>query len=181
MTIMTNSPKTTFIHIPKTAGTSISQWLLARGGRWQFQNTPGGKHAPISLIREVHPGDLGFTFVSIRNPWDRLVSGYFFYRQRRKLQDLTFQQFVLSEDWHQLNRPQAEYFEPKDVQAIIRFENLHEDFEQIKHVFKAKKSLGKHNPSSHNNYKSYYTNNEMIERVAKRHAADIQRFGYKFE
>lgn len=184
MTIMTKNPKTTFIHIPKTAGTSISRWLLTQGkGQWKFQNTHGGKHAPISLIRKLYPGDLGFTFVSIRNPWDRLVSGYYYYRKRRKLQDLTFEQFVLRRDWHSLNKAQSEYFESKDVQTIIRLENIHEDFKPIQDLFnRSHKPLPRENRSTRDNdYRQYYINNEMIETVARRHAADIQRFGYKFE
>lgn len=184
MTIMTNKPKTTFIHIPKTGGTSISQWLITQAnGKWMFEKTHGGKHATISLIRKLHPHDLGYTFVSIRNPWDRLVSGYHYYRKRKKLQDVTFEQFIHRKDWHSLNKAQAEYFELKDVQAIIRVENMNEDFKQVQEFLNRRnRSLTRENRSTRDNdYRQYYINNEMIETVARRHAADIQRFGYKFE
>src|SRR5262249_33764757 len=62
-----------FIHIPKTAGNSFSQTLFGRDSR----------HIPYIEDEKAKPKkfrhDFKFTFV--RNPWDRLVSTYFFLKK----------------------------------------------------------------------------------------------------
>lgn len=181
MTIQTINPKATFIHIPKNAGTSISQWLIIQaGGRWVYQNHYGGKHFTLNQIRKVDKNDLGITFACVRNPWDRLVSGFFYYRKQRKFKDRTFEEFIRGRNWHQLSKPQSDYFQPNEIDHVLRFENLHHDFKIIQQIFKCDKPITKRNGSNHKSYKDYYTD-ELIEIVAQRHKADIIRFGYKFE
>jgi|TARA_B110000902_G_scaffold202498_1_gene230016 hypothetical protein len=74
--------KSTFIHIPKNAGSSISKWLRKNT---TCQTTKRKQHA---LINDVIDGehslgkktinDLGWTFCVVRNPWDWIVSFYTF-------------------------------------------------------------------------------------------------------
>lgn len=63
-----------FVHIPKTAGVSVSQSL--------FGNLAGG-HDSIATYRLVFPYrefSAYFKFAFVRNPWDRLLSAYNFLR-----------------------------------------------------------------------------------------------------
>ena len=186
MTVMIEDPNTTFIHIPKTAGTAISRWLIHHAnGQWQFKDTHGGKHAPLDMIKKLRPeANLGFVFVSIRNPWDRMVSGYHYYKKQRKLKEFpSFEKFLFQEEWHQLNKPQAHYFKSQEVDCVIRYENLVEDFRQIQQRFgKNKKPLQRSNRSDRTpDYRTYYTSSAMIDIVAKRHQKDLRRFKYTFE
>ncbi len=63
-----------FVHIPKTAGTSV---LAALGAASVFDT-----HAPARTYRDCYPAlfDRAYTFAFIRNPWDRFASAFHFMR-----------------------------------------------------------------------------------------------------
>ena len=179
MTIITNKPKVTFIHIPKNAGTSISQWLVTREkGKWSFENHHGGKHWTLDQMRRVATEDLGITFCCVRNPWDRLVSAFHYYKKQKKFNNRTFPEFIKGKDWHQVSKPQTAYFDEQTI--ILRYENLKEDFQQIQKLYGNHLGLPRSNRSVHGTFQKYYTD-ELVDIVAQRHKSDIERFGYKFE
>jgi len=179
MTIRTTKPNATFIHIPKNAGTSISHWMINKvEGKWAYENHYGGKHWTLEQIKEVTDSDLGFTFCCVRNPWERLVSGFFYYKKQKKFNDRTFDEFIRQSNWHTLTKPQTAYFD--DSTKILRFENLEEDFSAIQKFFNHESGLPKANKSQHDSYQKYYTD-ELAEIVAQRHKPDIEMFGYKFD
>ena len=68
-----NRHRCIFIHIPKTAGSSIVEMLF---------NEPS-RHIPYFVYRDANPEKFRqfFKFAFVRNPWDRLVSTYFFLRE----------------------------------------------------------------------------------------------------
>ena len=67
--------KTIFIHIPKNAGTAIETLF----GNSSFKIQPP-KHANIHEIKKTFPEiyDSYSTFTIIRNPYDKMVSWYFY-------------------------------------------------------------------------------------------------------
>jgi hypothetical protein len=79
MTVLIKNPNAVFIHVPKNAGTSVSTWL-----RRHLDNskTVKRKHDSYSEIQRKYGNDLGFSFAIVRNPWDRVVSSYFYNKKR---------------------------------------------------------------------------------------------------
>jgi hypothetical protein len=58
-----------FIHIQKTAGTSITRYLCEKPG-WTFIQPPHLLRRQVFFPDDLRP----FTFSVVRNPWERLVS-----------------------------------------------------------------------------------------------------------
>jgi len=164
-----------FVENPKTACTSIRMLLEEKGGKqhgmkhWNlrdFQSTPRRK----------------FRFVFVRNPWDRMVSGFYFQTGGK----MDFKKWVLGVPWVVAagidfkRTPQA--FWAYQCNTILRFENLHEhlgvilprvgiDEWELKHTHKSK---------GRTDYKDYY-DDETREVVADRFRTDITEFGYRFD
>ena len=68
-----NQYKCIFIHIPKAAGTAVTQALFG----------PVSRHVPYFEYEKANPRKFKryFKFAFVRNPWDRLVSTYFFLKR----------------------------------------------------------------------------------------------------
>ncbi|WP_369427802.1 sulfotransferase family 2 domain-containing protein [Porticoccus litoralis] len=64
--------KAIFVHIPKTAGSSIYDLF--------FDGAKGLGHMPYAWYESIAPGYCSkyFSFSFVRNPWDRVVSAYHF-------------------------------------------------------------------------------------------------------
>jgi hypothetical protein len=85
--------RTIFVHVPKCAGSSITAALreldpdlafvgLAPPDVLAATNRRWLHHLPASYLREVLPPDVWasyFKFGFVRNPYDRVVSGFFYY------------------------------------------------------------------------------------------------------
>ena len=73
----------TFVHVPKTAGTSFTRWVVNN----EIPHENMAMHATAERVRQMWT-DPGLVFAFVRNPYDRLVS-YFNYvgqQSQRKLQ-----------------------------------------------------------------------------------------------
>lgn len=82
----------TYLHIPKTAGHSISTWLDNN-----FTNNKQLlKHPPMSVVRNMF--DVTYSFTTVRNPWARLVSLYAFTKQIATEEIKTDHNFPLFDD-----------------------------------------------------------------------------------
>lgn len=183
-----------FIHIPKTAGTSVTQALFSE---WPHAS------APYFLFerRDKAAFDSYFRFAFVRNPWDRLVSAYYYLRRsdlsppdlawvRAHMGEIgTFDHFVrhwLNEDrmWaHEVFAPQHFFVVDSAGQVRVdfigRFENLHSDFRTICERLGVAVDLPRLNESVHPHFSACY-DNETREIVAKLYARDIQLFAYEF-
>lgn len=182
--------KITFIHNPKTAGTSISQWLDDN-----FNTIEGRKHGSWKEVDEFFPKTI-FTFGVVRNPWERLASWYMFAGEGNFEEWLSLRLLYGHNDlpsvgmsfkpsvgwarqWYNLGTPQADWLGDK-INYTIRFENLENDFKEIQRILDCNKPLPITNTSRLTDYKDLYTI-ELAELVKEVYIKDIIRYGYKYD
>lgn len=139
------------------------------------------KHLPFHLF------DSYFKFAVIRNPWDRCVSRYVYFKKiNKKYKELSFKEFL--EQQQKLDHiSQARFIFDECgnnlLDKLIKFENLEDDLKIItdKLSIPVATEISHANSSRHkDDYRKYYTNDELIELVAKNAAKDIDYFGYSF-
>jgi hypothetical protein len=191
-----------FVHIPKTAGNSIQSVLREYSEdqlvamrkeqdgieRFGLRNPKYDikKHSRLSEYRDAL-GDEQFRslykFTCVRNPWDRMVSYYFTPTQKpeawnQKKFRATICKAVSVADYLRLNREQDPF---ANVDYIMRFENLTDDFRAVCRALDISPPiLPQYNRSKRQHYSKYY-DNELRELVRTRFALEIERFGYSFE
>lgn len=194
--MISHKHKFIFIHINKTGGTSIETAFSDD----EVERKNPSKHATAIEYRNKF-GDKFleyFKFTIVRNPWDWLVSRYFWCKDDRRYHKHVrsdFKNFMHSIGEEAdiarvkiLNRtliPQhyriLDESENQIVDFVGRFENLQEDFNiscdrigiphrKLPHKFKTK----------HKHYTEYY-DDETREIVAEKYAKDIEYFGYEYE
>jgi len=183
-----------FIHVPKTAGSSIARALFEVESR----------HVPYFEYERANPKKFRtyFKFGFVRNPWDRLVSTFFFLR-RGGLNELdrawadknlaaysTFDAFVrewLNEDSivsfpHFL--PQSFFVADARGNVMVdflgRYESLAADFAEVARRLGRACTLPLYNKSEHADFADYY-NADTRKIVARVYARDIELFNYRFD
>lgn len=185
-----------FIHIPKCAGVSVNKSL--------YGNLAGGHASYSDYTKIFSPKELSkyFKFTFVRNPWDRVVSAYFFLQKggfnakdkawfdKELSQFPTFEEFVtqwLSKENIQKGlhfKPQYHYIcDSKgaiQVDYIGYMETINDDFDKIKGYLGLNVTLPKNNKGEHSSYIKYYTP-ETQKIVADVYDIDIKMFGYTFD
>lgn len=191
--VLLNKHRFVFLHVPKTAGVSIRKVLIEYGMQ-RACDLPDGQLLHEHLMLP--------SFAFVRNPWDRLASGFGFFHRHNipikiggknvmsiNLRGMNFEEFVLDHSWDG-DRPSNDHWRPQHellefegefiVDKIFRFERLQKDFRlACDHIGIEPTSLSCHNASTHEPFESMYTTQEMIDVVAKRYARDIELFGYE--
>ena len=183
-----------FIHIPKTAGSSIGHAIFGthQTGHWKlitYRWTNSNKF------------DRYFKFTFVRNPWDRLASAYFYLAEGGKTKNdrewskknishfKSFEDFVtrgLSNDnilnWVHFV-PQLNFIRDIDghinVDFVGKYENLKEDFEYVCNKLNINTELPHKNHSNRLDYRKIYSSS-MIQKVQEVYSDDIEFFNYNF-
>ena len=178
-----------YIHIPKTGGTSICEALK------EYETPMLSQHAKLREY-EKEGVDLNsfFKFTSVRNPWERMVSWYLFDQRDKPIIYKNSFNLFLNTISNQLNRdhnnssqfsPQVDFIKKTDreidIDFIIRFENLQEDFNGVYNKIGIPEiTLPKLNVSGDStNYKSYYSNYTK-NFIGELYKDDIEYFKYVF-
>jgi hypothetical protein len=197
-----------FVHIFKTAGTSItdslarfcyrpdstrpSNWMAFFSTNWtKIHRKPIKKHATAteirdSLDREIFNSVFKFTFV--RNPWDWQVSLYHYilenpenhgYEETMKMG--SFRNFVFSREKLSFTQTSCLVDESGNllVDFVGKFENLDQDFQSICRKVGIAACLPHINKTKRTDYQDYY-DAETRDLTARLYAEDIERFGYTF-
>lgn len=192
-----------FIHIPKTAGTSLEIALeddscLFKRGQWSQK--PMGFNAPLNHLTlsqvnqtaDVSPDEKKtfFKFTFVRNPWDKVISECFcphiqlIFKSCPTITD----KIKMVCEWAEKDgygghcRPQSDFIQDKNLKMnfIGKFENLHQDFQSVcTHLGLVPPTLPHLGKTRHKPYWEYY-DNETREIVREKYAQDIQDFNYKF-
>lgn len=189
MVIISKKKKFIFIHIYKNAGNSIKNLLHDyHNPKYTFKHP----HYKAKNIKETLGDKYSeyISFVVIRNPWDWQVSLYHYmlkdkeHHQHEFIKSLgNFDNYIKWRCEKEV-RYQTTFLLDDDnnciVDYILKFENLNEDMKKMCEIINIPyQSLPHINPTKHNNYKSYYTE-ETKDLVYKAFKKDIEAFGYKF-
>ena len=199
--LLSRQKKFLFVHIQKTAGSSLRQALTAA--------VPDlgpflGTHDHAAWARPHLGADWPDVFKAafVRNPWDRLVSWYAMIREqdaatnrfweyvRRRAR--SFEEFLLHctdtvED-HDGRKSilfnQLDYLTDERGEVIVdfigRYESLEQDAAPLFRRLNVNAVLPHVNGSRHGHYSAYYTDRTR-DLVALRYRRDIDHFGYTFE
>lgn len=184
-----------FIHLPKTAGTSVSRQL----------GLPSSRHVPADTYRLTNPSKFSryFKFCFVRNPFDRLFSSYAFLRhggmneddarfaKQKVLPFENFEKFLIEgfardaaiRSWVHF-RPQKEFVCDASGHNLMdftgRFERIEADYALIADCLSKPKNLPVSNASKRGDYREIYSQ-EMLSIARTYYADDLEIFGYEFE
>lgn len=165
--------KTIFIHVPKTGGSSISSLFEKEPHHAGMRHHEKASEIQVSLKEKW---DQYFKWAIVRNPWDRMVSMYFFRKSRKLFDFAEDHEFVKNTDrsfdsWldrllsirhseHAFWLNQFNFIKSCkneiELDFVGRFENLNEDFNYAATKIGLNKTLPHINTSEHNPYYEYY-------------------------
>lgn len=190
--------KLIFIHIPKNAGTAITNTLeMADIGHhgWQY-------------YKSKYPQKWdSYTKISVtRNPWDRVVSCYEYSKMEESywhstkgkaragkhldydlLKNKTFEDCLAilkntpQKLRHQGWSNQSNYIYSGDKLMVDYILDVTEIDTKLSEILNEKINIPKINMSNQNNYKDYYKDNDMIEVISNIYRIDLLNFKYKYE
>lgn len=194
--------KTIFIHVPKTGGQTIESILGKPNGLFGLDADYEYPHLTADEARDFLGSDsfqLMLKFAFVRNPWDRMVSGYSYsqggLRHLRK-PAASFREYVEAIDAVDLSglRPRAAahlldqyaYLYDKNGTLLVDRVGRFEEFESNLQIIL--KEIGvpvpdvipRLNYSSRNpDYRTFYTD-DLVETVGRIYKRDVDTFNYTF-
>ena len=194
------SKKIIYIHTRKCGGSSIIQSFGSDITDWDRYNCgtlskgimPDGKDYGDwdDLLKKEH-----FIFSSIRNPWDKMVSSYFYSQKGLRIHgcQMTFKDFIISlpnkeQDfnwWIHVTANLSEYLYTENGLAphvILRFEDLTNEYNKMIKEFGLDYNLPHINKSDRpkDPYQNMY-DDELRKMVADLFEEDIDNFKYTFK
>jgi len=189
--MISDKHKTVFIHIPKCAGTSMERYL--QDFEFFFNGHTHTTHAEV-LKLDKYKNYYKFAFV--RNPYDKMVSEFKWFtnsthkyplkKVKKFYHGTTFKCFLKKFFSSNVGDPYHRYdymkiLKPLEQMDFIgRFENLHEDFNNVcRNIGISGKTLPHNYKTETTHYTKYY-DDETRQLVAEKYAKDIEYFGYKF-
>lgn len=182
--MISHKHKFIFVHVPKTAGTSIKN---AMNGYYDELHNP--YHSGIFRIKTTLSDQIFqsyFKFGTMRNPWDREVSRYAFIKKYKNHDRHAcvlngFKDYLLKfNEMGLVNYNLLKIHGNIGVDYIMKFENLQQDFNIVcDKIGIPRKKIPHDNQTNHKRYIEYY-DDETRELVAQKYAKDIEYFGYKF-
>ncbi|MFW6219868.1 MAG: sulfotransferase family 2 domain-containing protein [bacterium] len=209
--MVSEDKKFIFIHIPKTGGNSITTALRGYSEdnidltRFDGVNYNGislrtkrggvNKHAYLSEYEKYYNIKEYLKFSSIRNPWDKLLSWYFYHKKFEDIKNFdTFLDLIyIKKEVPKSSKNQIKWYSPQIyflknksgvvcVDHVIKFENFQNDFNDLCSKLKIKKIDLLHINKSKNSeidYREFY-NEKQRDFIGEKFIEDIEYFNYKF-
>lgn len=166
--------------------------------RNNFNYTDFWHHLTAKSLHSIVPPEKWnsyFKFTFVRNPWDRLVSHYFYHKRRVEERDFqvhnpevvklfnyakSFGDWIRSESYVM---PQSDYILDENQGSMLDFigkcENIKKDFSLVCQAIGIKANIPHANRTKHRHYREYYTN-ETREIVERKFERDITILDYTF-
>ena len=178
-----------FIHIPKTAGSSVRKAMMdsASYEQWMWGHWTASQ---VKARGKMHGVENVNLFTVVRNPYDRFASTYFYLQNRRSrlysfyvhFNKLSFDEFThrFLKDWSSREMldnyhhflPQRTYFDTDTPIKIFRTEKL-SDLEAYLGIRLTKENVGPYQKP----YDTLYTP-ELRRLVREFYHEDFEKFGY---
>ena len=194
--IISDSHNFVFVATTKTGSTSIEKNLGSYKSKHKITHLHDSynKHCPLKIIYNKFPFiEDYFKFAIVRNPFDWVVSWYFYRKTRlneNNTKDISFKEWLVDENSSAYNiqgigltLSQYDIISCNKnikIDFVGKFENLQEDFNIIcDKIGIPQLELPYKNKSQHKHYTEYY-DDETKEIVAEKYAKDIEYFGYEF-
>ena len=177
-----------FVRIWKTATVSITKQV----GHIQ--------HLPIYYMENFVDLDNYFKFTVVRNPFDRLVSWFFYKKEVGHYGEMSFKRWVMNGCEHPENwQPKIRNLRPKPlhqyqwicdkknkvrIDQILKFERLEQDWKTLCDRIRIPHRPLQHSNRSHfrkhKRYQRYY-DREMVDFLSHRLRRELKYFGYTYE
>jgi len=161
-----------------------SSYLRSLKSEKVFFNHMTGHEVREKIGREIWNSYYKFCFE--RNPWEKLVSGYFWSNRGAEFDELLFDDYFNSGSYLNFyDYPIYTYQDEVIVDFIGKYENLKEDLLKVCNKIGIEfdgdlpKSKAKYRPKNHH-YSYYYNdkNRELVQNIFKK---EIELLGYTFE
>jgi hypothetical protein len=203
--LISHHKKFIFIHVPKSAGTSIrsalSPFCYANKitslknkllKKKPIESNNFDHHIKVDELKAKLPANIFnqyFKFGIVRNPFDRQVSTYHFIQQNKEhfqnelVKKMSFEDYVVWRVEKGMNYQKDFLFDSQGNQLVDfvgRIENINQDFQYICDKIGVKNELKHVNKSIHKDYRKMYTGS-TFELINKAYAEEIELFGYDFD
>jgi len=201
--IISHTNKFIFFKAQKVAGTSTEIFFEQFcdkdkdivGWRGKPEDRPKdtiwfGHKSPLKIKETLNDENVWNNYIkfgNVRNPWDRMVSLYFFAKDitHNISHDMSFEYFIKHKNpvslykWFCMDELRVDY---KSNMYFIRYENLYEDISKICDILnlKPKHYLEHINGTKRDtDYRTYY-NKETKQIIEERYQDDIRLFNYTY-
>lgn len=194
-----NEQPWTFLHVPKTAGKSISAYIMRNNPNASKTLHPTS-HATLAEMQSLNV-DLGTTFAVFRNPYARAVSlyKYLYEDDIKKVLESSIPYFhqTPNTDWHDIVMKEygrnlsflsfckilpwiplgIEQYHYLPVDKKLKMETLDKDFKFIQDLLGTNESLYKFNCTNNRPWQSYYTS-DTKKIIYQTYKKDFKLLGY---
>jgi len=184
-----------FIHITKTAGTSIENAGAASGLQWGLYHTEYGWHHQVTSL--VSPALLNKYdwFMVVRNPYNRILSEYHckwggpqpivslgLFKKRKTPKESMNEYLIRRIRSASLSgnhyTPQTRYLHPSATIHVLKFEHLQTEFDALMATYGLKGLVLKRENTTTKRFEVSDFSPELIALINEVYHEDFVRFGY---